>query len=85
MLAGGAKAELLQQIRRHLCGMDLRESERARVSRHDEREELSQARSVVLDEAAERQKLPAWRLEKIGLDALVGGDGEPCRCRPSAP
>ena len=42
------------------------------------REQLRQTGSIVLDERAERHNLCRLHIKKVGLDSLVGGDGESC-------
>ncbi len=44
--------------------------------RAESRDQLPQTGSAVVDERAERQDLPVLYIKDVGLDSLVGGDGE---------
>src|SRR5687767_7078034 len=82
MLAGGAETERLDPLLRDLGRVDLREPEGLRASRAEPREQLRQTGSAIVDERAERDDLrllhSARHIKDVGLDSLVGGDGESC-------
>ena len=82
MPAGGPETERLQPLLRDLGRVDLREPEGLHASRAELREQLLQTRSTVLDERVERYNLrllhSARHVKEVGLDSLVGGDGESC-------
>src|SRR5258708_1355312 len=77
MPAGGAETQRRQQLSRDFRRVDLRETE----GRHAEsREQLPQTGSTVLYKSAQRHDLGPLRsavyIEDVGLDSLVGRDGE---------
>src|SRR6266850_5648458 len=82
MPAGGTETERLHPLLRDLGRVDLQEPDGRRVSRAELSEQLLQAGSAIVDERAERYDLrllhAALHVKKIGLDSLVGGDGESC-------
>ena len=78
MPAGGAEPERLQKLLRNLRRVNPGEPEGRHASRVASREQLLQTGATVLDKRAERDNLSALHIEKVGLDSLVGGDGESC-------
>src|SRR6266850_7772727 len=82
MPAGGAEPERLHPLLRDLGRVDLREPDGLRALRAESSEQLLQTGSTVVDERTERDNLrllhAALHVKKIGLDSLVGGDGESC-------
>src|SRR6266550_3407503 len=82
MPAGGAEPEALQALLRDLARVDLRETKGPHASRAKLREQLRQTGPAILDERAQRHDLrpprSALRVKEVGLDSLVGGDGESC-------
>src|SRR5882672_3576186 len=81
MPSGGTETERLHPLLRDLRRVDLQEPDGRRVSRAESSEQLLQAGSTIVDERAERHNLllhAALHVKKIGLDSLVGGDGESC-------
>src|SRR5258708_1187900 len=78
MPAGGAETQRRQQLSRDFRRVDLREPEGPRA---ESREQLPQTGSTVLYKSAQRHDLGPRRsavyIEDVGLDLLVGGDGEP--------
>src|SRR5258705_6276488 len=81
MPAGGAETERLHPLLRDLGRVDLRDPDGVHVFRTESSEQLLQAGSAIVDESAERYNLrlvPARYVQEVGLDSLVGGDGESC-------
>src|SRR5215470_11233990 len=80
MPARGAETEGLHPLLRDLCRVDRRKPEFPYVPRAELREQLLQTRSTIVDERAKRYdlRLPRFALhvKKVGVDSLVGGDGE---------
>src|SRR5258708_4064390 len=78
MPASGAEPQRLQQLPRVFRRVDLREPEGPRA---ESREQLPQTGSTLLYKSAQRHDLGPLRsavyIEDVGLDLLVGGDGEP--------
>src|SRR5258705_10905087 len=81
MAAGGAEAERLHPLLRDLGRVDLRDPDGFHVFRAESSKQLLQAGSAIVDERAERcnlRLLPAPYVQDVGLDSLVGGDGQSC-------
>ena len=77
MPAGGAEPERLQDSSAISAGWTLG-NRKVVMPPAWSREQLLQTGATVLDERAERDNLSALHIEKVGLDSLVGGDGESC-------
>src|SRR6185503_15508831 len=82
MPADGAETERLQPLLRDLGRVDLLEPEGLHTSCAKFRDQLLQTRSTIVDERAERENLrllhSTRHVKDVGLDSLVGGDGESC-------
>src|SRR5258708_33344570 len=81
MPAGGAEPEGLQVLLRDFGRVDLREPEGVHAFRAELSKQVLQTGSTVPDERAQRHNLrplrSAHQIKEVGLDPLVGGDGEP--------
>jgi hypothetical protein len=84
MPAGWPETQRLQELRRDLRRMNLRNPGGPGACRTEPCEQLRQTGTTVLDEGAEGHDLILY-IKEVGLDSLVGGDGEsfdavlPCR------
>src|SRR6266542_187056 len=81
MHAGGTEPERLEALLRDFGRADLGKPQGPDASRAKLREQLRQTDSTIFDERPERHYLRACfalHVKKVGLDSLIGGDGESC-------